>query len=100
VQAEYPDVLYYTTVRWLSAGHVFERVWQLKEEIISFMSDKQRFEEFEQLEDVGWLSDFAFFTDLLSRLSKLNLKLEGRNQFLDDIWGHLRAFKMQLMLFF
>jgi hypothetical protein len=99
VQAEYPYVLYYTKVRWLSAGHVFERVWQLKEEIISFMCDKQRFEEFEQVEDVGWLSDFAFFTDLLSHLNKLNLKFQGRNQFLDDIWGHLRALKMQLMLF-
>jgi hypothetical protein len=41
----------------------------------------------------------AFFTDLLSYLNKLNLKLQGRNQFLDEIWGHLRAFKMQLMRF-
>jgi hypothetical protein len=60
VQDEFPDVLYYTKVRWLSAGHDFERVLQLKEEIISFMRDKQRFEEFEQLEDVGWLSDCIF----------------------------------------
>jgi hypothetical protein len=48
---------------------------------------------------VGWLSDFAFFTDLLSYLYKLNLKLQGRNQFLDEICRHLRALRMQLMLF-
>ena len=29
LQSEYSDVLYYTKVRWLSAGRVFERVWDL-----------------------------------------------------------------------
>jgi hypothetical protein len=36
MQSEYSDVLYYSKVRWLSAGRVFERVWQLKDEIVSF----------------------------------------------------------------
>ncbi|GBN63116.1 General transcription factor II-I repeat domain-containing protein 2A [Araneus ventricosus] len=38
VQSEYSDVLYYTKVRWLSAGCVFERVWQLKDDIVSSFS--------------------------------------------------------------
>lgn len=99
MQSEYTDVLYYTKVRWLSAGRVFERVWELKEEIISFMREKQMFEGCEILENTAWLSDFAFFTDLLCHMNKLNVKLQGRNQFIYDIWGHLKGFKMQLVLF-
>lgn len=99
LQSEYSDVLYYTEVRWLSAGRVFERVWDLKEEIISFMEEKEMLEECENLKDIIWLSDFAFFTDLLSHINKLNVKLQGRNQLIHDIWGHIRGFKMQLVLF-
>ncbi|GBO37894.1 General transcription factor II-I repeat domain-containing protein 2A [Araneus ventricosus] len=96
VQSEYSDVLYYTKVRWLSAGCVFERVWQLKDDIVSFFHEKQRSAECEMLE---WLSDFAFFTDLLCHMNNLNVKMQGKNQFIDDIWAHLKAFKLKLNLF-
>ncbi|PNF27480.1 hypothetical protein B7P43_G08243 [Cryptotermes secundus] len=99
MQSEYSDLLYYSKVRWLSAGRVFERVWQLKDEIVSFFQEKQWFVECEILEDTVWLSDFAFFTDLLCHLNKLNVKMQGKNQFIDDIWGHIRSFKLQLVLF-
>ncbi|GFU54797.1 general transcription factor II-I repeat domain-containing protein 2A [Nephila pilipes] len=36
VQFEYSDALYYMKVRWLGPGCVFERVWQLKNDIVSF----------------------------------------------------------------
>lgn len=98
LQSEYSDLLYYTKVRWLSAGRVFERVWELKDEIISFMEEKG-IDDCEKLKDTVWLSDFAFFTDLLSHINKLNIKLQGRNQLIHDIWGHIKAFKMQLNLF-
>ncbi|GBM99015.1 hypothetical protein AVEN_102387-1, partial [Araneus ventricosus] len=39
VQSEYSDVLYHTKVRCLSAGCVFERVWQLKDDIVSFFHE-------------------------------------------------------------
>lgn len=98
LQSEYSDVLYYTKVRWLSAGRVFERVWDLKDEIISFMEEKGM-DECDHLKDMLWLSDFAFFTDIFSHINKLNLKLQGRNQLIHDTWGHIRGFKLQLNLF-
>ncbi|CAF4944327.1 unnamed protein product [Pieris macdunnoughi] len=98
LQSEYSDVLYYTKVRWLSAGRVFDRVWDLKDEIISFMEEKGM-DECDHLKDMLWLSDFAFFTDIFSHINKLNLKLQGRNQLIHDTWGHIRGFKLQLNLF-
>ncbi|GBO08028.1 General transcription factor II-I repeat domain-containing protein 2A [Araneus ventricosus] len=99
VQSEYSDVLYYTKVRWLIAGCVFERVWQLKDDIVSFFHEKQCSAECEMLEDTEWLSDFAFFTDLLCHMNNLNVKMQGKNQFIVDIWAHLKAFKLKLNLF-
>ena len=99
MQSEYSDILYYSKVRWLSAGRVFERVWQLKDEIVTFFLEKQGSVEYKILEDTAWLSDFTFFTDLLCHMNKLNVKMQGKNQFIDDIWGHLKGFKLQLVLF-
>ncbi|GBM42747.1 General transcription factor II-I repeat domain-containing protein 2A [Araneus ventricosus] len=99
VQSEYSDVLYYTKVRLLSAGCVFERVWQLKDDIVSFFHEEQCSAECKMLEDTEWLSDFAFFTDLLCHMNNLNVKMQGKNQFIDDIWAHLKAFKLKLNLF-
>ncbi|GBN99220.1 General transcription factor II-I repeat domain-containing protein 2A [Araneus ventricosus] len=99
VPSEYSDVLYYTKVRWLSSGCVFERVWQLKDDIVSFFHEKQCSAECEMLEDTEWLSDLALFTDLLCHMNNLNVKMQGKNQFIDDIWAHLKAFKLKLNLF-
>ncbi|GBM34583.1 hypothetical protein AVEN_171631-1 [Araneus ventricosus] len=51
------------------------------------------------LEDTEWLSDFSFFTDLLCHTNNLNAKMQGKNQFIDDIWAHLKTFKLNLNLF-
>ncbi|GBN00601.1 General transcription factor II-I repeat domain-containing protein 2 [Araneus ventricosus] len=51
------------------------------------------------LEDTEFLLDFAFFTDLLCHMNNLNVKMKGKNQFIDDIWAHLKAFKLKLNLF-
>lgn len=99
VHAEHSDILYYSKVRWLSAGKVFERIWDLKDDIVNFLLDKDIYNQFDVLENETWLSDFAFFTDLLVHMNKLNLKLQGKNQFLHDIWQYLKSFKLQLLLF-
>ena len=61
MQSEYSDILYYSKVRWLSAGRIYEWVWQLKDEIVTFFLEKQGSVEYKILEDTAWLSDFTFF---------------------------------------
>lgn len=98
-ESEFSDILYHTKVRWLSCGNAFERVWNLRKEIQDFLTEQGKWDDFKIMADENWLPDFAFFTDLLSHLNKLNTKLQGKNQFLDELWGHLKAFKLQLKLF-
>ncbi|GFS76552.1 general transcription factor II-I repeat domain-containing protein 2 [Nephila pilipes] len=42
---------------------------------------------------------FAFFTYLLWDMSNLNVQMQEKNQFIDDIWAHLKASKLKLHLF-
>ncbi|GBM43442.1 hypothetical protein AVEN_91021-1, partial [Araneus ventricosus] len=70
----------------------------LKDDIVSFFHEKQCSAECEMLEGTEWLSDFAFFTDLLCHMN-LNVQMQGKNQFIDGIWAHLKAFKLKLNLF-
>lgn len=101
VDADYSDLLYHTKVRWLSCGYAFERVWNLKEEIQDFLKNRtEKWSDFQIFEDKDWRTDFAFFTDLLEHYNKLNKKLQGKNQFLDETWGCLKSFKTQLFLFY
>nr|KAF6378892.1 hypothetical protein mMyoMyo1_009781 [Myotis myotis] len=77
--ADHHDLLYHSRVRWLSLGKVFQRVWELKEEIGAFFKLKGKSDEFTELSDKNWLYDFAFAVDIFSHLNELNVKLQGKD---------------------
>jgi hypothetical protein len=97
--ADHQDLLYHSRVRWLSLGKVFQRVWELKEEITAFLELMGRSDEFPELSDKNWLCDFAFAVDILSHMNELNTKLQGKDQFVHDMYTNVRAFKSKLTLF-
>lgn len=97
--ADHQYLLYHSCVRWLSLGKVFQRVWELKEEIRSFLELMGKSDEFPELSDTKWLCDFAFAVDIFSHMNELNVKLQGKDQFVHDICTNVRAFKSKLILF-
>ncbi|XP_077426332.1 general transcription factor II-I repeat domain-containing protein 2-like [Vanacampus margaritifer] len=97
--AGHQDLLYHSRVRWLSLGRVLQRVWELKEEISSFLELMGKSEEYSELSDVNWLCDFAFAVDIFSHLNELNVKLQGKDQFVHNMYTNVSAFKSKLILF-
>uniref|UniRef100_A0A8D8SJW9 General transcription factor II-I repeat domain-containing protein 2B n=4 Tax=Cacopsylla melanoneura TaxID=428564 RepID=A0A8D8SJW9_9HEMI len=97
MESEYGDVLYYSEVRWLSRGKMLDRVFQLKDEIKVFMSLKGK--DILEFSDPDWLCDFGFLVDITKHLNNLNLQLQGKNNFIHDLFGKIRAFEMKLKLF-
>ncbi|XP_053192732.1 general transcription factor II-I repeat domain-containing protein 2A-like, partial [Scomber japonicus] len=97
--ADHQDLLYHSRVRWLSLGKVFQRVWELKEEISAFLELMGKSDDFPELRDNNWLCDFAYAVDIFSYMNELNLKLQGKDQFVHDMYTNVRAFKSKLTLF-
>uniref|UniRef100_A0A674NDA0 SPIN-DOC-like zinc-finger domain-containing protein n=1 Tax=Takifugu rubripes TaxID=31033 RepID=A0A674NDA0_TAKRU len=96
---ETDDLLYHSRVRWLSLGKVFQRVWELKEEIGLFLERLGKADEFPELSNKRWICDFAFATDIFSHLNELNTKLQGKDQFVHDMYTNVKAFKSKLAIF-
>ena len=97
LDSEYPDVVYFSAVHWLSRAATLKRFWNLRQEIKFFMESKHQNVAF--LSDENWLNDLAFLTDITQHLSDLNLKLHGKSQLVNKLFEHICAFEKKLEIF-
>ena len=96
VEAEYGDLVYYCEVRWLSKGKMLKRFYDLRSEISIFMEMKGK--SIPELNDDGWVRDLAFLVDFTSYLNDLNSKLQGKGQFINQLYSHIRTFQKKIQL--
>ena len=94
---ESQDLPYYTAVRWLSCGKVLGRVFEVRKQIGDFLESKGKPEPL--LSDEEWVWKLAFATDITSHLSFLNLKLQGEESLVCDLYTNIKAFRSKLDLF-
>ncbi|XP_053319641.1 general transcription factor II-I repeat domain-containing protein 2-like [Spea bombifrons] len=94
VEAEYGDLIYFNVVRWLSRGNVLKRFTELLPQIRDFLELKcsQR----PNLSDPQWLTKLYFLTELTRHLNTLNLKLQGRNKSIADLYKEVQIFRLKL----
>jgi len=97
IQAEYKDVPYHTPVRWLSSGKVIFRFFELRNEIKTFLNERNF--PMPLLENVEWLSNLAFTADIFTYLDELNLRLQGETSLICDLYSKVKAFRLKLNLF-
>lgn len=95
--SEFADLSYYIAVRWLSYGKVLSQFFQLREEIKSFLEEKNRPEPL--LSKTDWLWKLAFLVDLIGHMNQLCLKLQGETNLVTDVFLHVMAFRAKLMQF-
>ncbi|GFY78348.1 general transcription factor II-I repeat domain-containing protein 2 [Trichonephila inaurata madagascariensis] len=91
------DLPYHTAVRWLSCGKVLKRFFELRAEIEIFLNEKQR--PFADLENSEWMWKLAFYVDLTNHMNELNLRLQGENQLLPDLYTNIKSFRQKIILF-
>uniref|UniRef100_A0A9J8AS26 SPIN-DOC-like zinc-finger domain-containing protein n=1 Tax=Cyprinus carpio carpio TaxID=630221 RepID=A0A9J8AS26_CYPCA len=96
LESAYEDVLYYTEVRWLSRGRVLRRFFDLLPEINTFLQSKG--ETVRELTEPEWKWDLAFLTDVTEMLNHLNAQLQGKGKLISDMYSHIKAFEVKLVL--
>ena len=85
-------------VRWLSRGAMLQRFYDLRNEIVTFLKQKNKGFGIDELSDPDWLTDLAFLTDFTPHMKKLNLKPQGKGQFINQMYNHNTAFVNKLRL--
>jgi hypothetical protein len=76
---------------------VLKRFLELREEIEIFMNERNRPVDF--LSDSLWIWKLPFLVDLTEPINFLNLKLQGENCLLTDLYAHVKGFREKLNLF-
>ncbi|XP_076645577.1 general transcription factor II-I repeat domain-containing protein 2-like [Halictus rubicundus] len=96
IENVYGDILFNTEVRWLSRGTMLKRVYDLKNEIKLFLEMKDN--PFSQFDDKDWMCDFAFCVDITQHLNELNIKLQGKNKLVTEMFDKIKAFEQKLKI--
>jgi hypothetical protein len=97
LEAEYGDISLYCEVRWLRAGNCLQQFFVLRNDILAFLRNENIGHEYqEKLEEIQFLNNLAFLTDLTPHLNALNLKLQGKNQNISQLYGHIKGFRKKL----
>uniref|UniRef100_A0AAG5DQE7 SPIN-DOC-like zinc-finger domain-containing protein n=1 Tax=Anopheles atroparvus TaxID=41427 RepID=A0AAG5DQE7_ANOAO len=96
-ESDFQDLPYYTTVRWLSCGKLLTRMLEIRKDVMEFLETKGKPEPL--LNDENWLWKLAFAADITTHLNLLNLKLQGQENFISDLYVHIKAFRLKLRLF-
>uniref|UniRef100_UPI00358E3DDC zinc finger BED domain-containing protein 5-like n=1 Tax=Myxine glutinosa TaxID=7769 RepID=UPI00358E3DDC len=89
MDSEHKNLLYYTKVRWLSKGNVVARVFELREEMQSFLQMQEKHKLEASFHEMLWVFRLAYLVDIFDQLNRLNLKLQGKGttiiQFIDTL---------------
>uniref|UniRef100_UPI00358ED38C zinc finger BED domain-containing protein 5-like n=1 Tax=Myxine glutinosa TaxID=7769 RepID=UPI00358ED38C len=78
MDSEHKNLLYYTKVRWLSKGNVVARVFELREEMQSFLQMQEKHKLEASFHERLWVFRLAYLVDIFDQLNRLNLKLQGK----------------------
>ncbi|XP_023211754.1 general transcription factor II-I repeat domain-containing protein 2-like [Centruroides sculpturatus] len=96
IESKTGDLSYYTAVRWLSCVKVLLQFFKLRNEINLFLAEKNHPEPL--LSNAEWLWKLAFFADVVTHVNNLNLKLQGKNNLICNLFSQIKAFRAKLVL--
>ncbi|XP_069063747.1 zinc finger BED domain-containing protein 5-like [Pleurodeles waltl] len=95
--AEHSCLLFYSSSRWLSLGNSLLRVYELRNEIYSYLhNDEHCFAD--KFIDADFLIQMAFLSDLFEKLNTLNKSLQCNNTNILQLSDKVSGFKKKVIL--
>ena len=98
LESDYERLMFHTDVRWLSKGHMLNRLVHLLPEVTQFLQERNKDDMKAAVSDETFQCRLAFLADMFSHLNELSCKLQGADS---DIIGHrdkMNAFVSKLEL--
>uniref|UniRef100_A0A8C7WPH8 HAT C-terminal dimerisation domain-containing protein n=1 Tax=Oryzias sinensis TaxID=183150 RepID=A0A8C7WPH8_9TELE len=97
MEADHVQLLYHSEVRWLSRGLVLTRIFELRKEVFSFLTDKKS-PLAHHYTNATFIAKLAYLSDIFSLLNQLNISLQGRNRNIFFVLDKVQAFQRKLPL--
>ena len=97
--SEHTALLFYTNVRWLSRGKVFNRLFERRYELLTFLKNREKKPVYAtNLESSRFLLRLAYLADIFSALNDLCISLQGQETDIILSMEKITAFKWKLTL--
>uniref|UniRef100_A0A3Q3KTM0 HAT C-terminal dimerisation domain-containing protein n=1 Tax=Mastacembelus armatus TaxID=205130 RepID=A0A3Q3KTM0_9TELE len=90
--ADHVQLLYHSEVRLLARGLVLKRLFELRNEVFSFLTERKS-PLAHYYTNTKFTAKLAYFCDIFSLLNQLNISLQGRNSNMFFVADKVQAFK-------
>ncbi|KAE8284595.1 Zinc finger MYM-type protein 6 [Larimichthys crocea] len=97
IEADHIQLLYHSEVRWLSRGLVLKRLFELRNEVFSFLTEKKS-PLTHYYANTKFTAQLAYLCDIFTLLNQLNISLQGRASNMFVVANKVQAFKRKLAL--
>lgn len=95
--AEHTTLLFYCNSRWLSKGNVLVRVFELRQELYTYLSEEGH-NDFNKFIDSDFVIKLAYLCDIFEKLNILNTSLQGKETHILQLYDKVVAFIKKIEL--
>jgi len=95
--AEHTALLFYCNSRWLSKGNVLVRVFELRQELYTYLSEEGH-NDFNKFIDSDFVIKLAYLCDIFEKLNILNTSLQGKETHILQLYDKVVAFIKKIEL--
>ena len=97
LETPHKQLLFHATTRWLSLGNAFARVFELRQELLTFLQlEKHRIAE--SFQQADFLLKFSYLCDIFEKLNKLNVSMQGNDANILELSDKIEAFVRKISL--
>uniref|UniRef100_UPI00358EA1AE protein FAM200C-like n=1 Tax=Myxine glutinosa TaxID=7769 RepID=UPI00358EA1AE len=98
LDCDHQALLFHTNVRWLSKGNMLGRVYELREEVATFLDVQRKADLYKMFQSRECQLSLAYLVDIFEALNGINQKLQGKHINIITQYDAIRAFMAKLDL--